>query len=373
VRPRDRVLLILVAGLFLVIFSVVAWRLTSAGTSSSASSGQPASSGAGLTLPGKLLITGEATLDLVVNGHQTSVAKAPSASSYFEYPTFSPDGKRIAYVLATTPTAQGQDWGNDIYIANVDGSNGQMVLKHDKPGALIDSLSWTPDGQALIFAYSRAIYDAQNHYTGSIYQIQRLAIASGSITDLIDNAMQPSVSWDGKEIVYVDFPQNDLQAESLALANIDGSNRRKLLADQRGFQGFFAPHLSPDGSRVAFAAVGGPVTGPAGSATPASGRGAALPSLLAAGGAALARALLPGTARADGSPYQVWIASIDGSELHTVSNLREDLPFPLWFTNGQSILFLGAGGLYTASADGTNLKRLGPGVPHGEIAWYQGP
>ncbi len=317
------------------------------------------------SLPGKLLVTGETTLDLIAQGHQTPVAKAPGVSSYFEYPAFSPDGKRIAYVLAVTPTAQGQDWGNDIYIADVDGSNAQLVLKHDKPGALIDSLNWTPDGQALIFAYSRAMYDAQNHYTGSIYQVQRLALADKTVSMLIDNAMQPSVSWDGKQIVYVDFPQNDVQAASLALAKIDGSNRRKLLSGQNGFQGFFAPHLSPDGTMVAFAAVGGPVSPPPDTPTPKTGATSGL-------GAALAEALVPPVASADGSPYQVWIASVDGSALHTVSNLREDLPFPIWFANGQAILFLGAGGLYSANADGTNLKRLGPGVPHGEIAWYQG-
>ena len=82
--------------------------------------------------------------------------------------------------------------------------------------------------------------------------------------------------------------------------------------------------------------------------------------------------LMAATAEADGSPYQVWIANLDGSDLRTISNLREDLPYPIWAANGQSILFLGAGGLYTANADGSNLKRIGAGVPHGEVAWYQG-
>lgn len=342
------------------------------GGKSSNDSGQGQQSGPIPELAGQLLVTGETTLDLVSKGRQVSVAKAPNISAYFEYPTFSPDGKQMAYVLATTPTGQGQDWGNDIYTANADGSSTKMVLKHDKPGALIDSLSWTPDGQAIIFAYSRALYDAQNHYTGSIYQIQRLALADDSETMVIDNAIQPSVAWDGKQIVYVDFPQNDFQAESLALANIDGTNRRKLLPNQKGFQGFFAPHLSPDGKQIVFAAVGGPLTIPSAPATPASGRVPGPGTALRRAGALLAGGLQPTAARADGSPYQVWITSVDGTELHTVSNLREDLPFPLWAANGQSILFLGAAGLYTANADGTNLKRIGPGVPHGEIAWYQG-
>jgi Tol biopolymer transport system component len=358
--------------LFLPVFVCFCLLTACGGGSNGGGGSQPNAGGQAPALPGQLLVTGETTLDLIVKGHQTPVAKAPNVSSYFEYPTFSPDGKQMAYVLATTPTGQGQDWGNDIYTANVDGSNAKQVLKHDKPGALIDSLSWTPDGQAIIFAYSRALYDAQNHYTGSIYQIERLTIDSGAAAVLINNAMQPSVSWDGKELVYVDFPQNDFQAESLALANIDGSNQRKLLTNQKGFQGFFAPHLSPDGSKIAFAAVGGPLTAPSASPTPGSGRAPLPIRALHEAGAYFARAAQPDIASADGSPYQVWITSVDGADLHTVSNLREDLPFPLWFANGQSILFLGAGGLYTANADGTNLKRIGPGVPHGEIAWYQG-
>ena len=211
--------------------------------------------------------------------------------------------------------------------------------------------------------YSRALYDAQNHYTGSIYRVDRLSLNNGSTTTIINNAIQPSVSWDGKQIVYVDFPQNDFQAASLALADTDGSNSRKLLTDQKGFQSFFAPHLSPDGKRLVFAAVGGPLGLPAGSPTP---------SISAGPLRALLSVFDPPPVRADGAPYQIWIVNIDGSDLHTISNLREDLPYPLWAADGRSIMFLGAGGLYTANADGSNLKRIGPGVPHGEIAWYQG-
>jgi Tol biopolymer transport system component len=340
--------------------------LTSACRSGKSKSGSGAGAGAAQVpvLTGDLIVTGESTLDLVSKGKRTVIAKAPSATAYYEYPVFSPDGKSIAYVLATTPTGQGQDWGNDIYTSNLDGSNAKIVFKHDKPGALIDALSWTPDGQSIVYAYSRALYDAQNHYTGSIYRVDRLSLNSAASTTLLNNAIQPSVSWDGKQIVYVDFPQNDFQAASLAIADFDGSNARKLLTDQKGFQGFFAPHLSPDGKKIVFAAVGGPLGLPAGSPTPSIRIN---PTDLLLGDL-----VLPSPALADGAPYQIWIANIDGTDLHTISNLREDLPYPLWAADGKSIIFLGAGGLYSANADGSNLKRIGPGIPHGEIAWYQG-
>jgi Tol biopolymer transport system component len=328
-------------------------------------------------LPGKLLETGESTLDLVVAGKRTPILHAPANNSYFEYPVFSPDGTKVAYVLATTPTAQGQDWGNDIYTANLDGSNAKLVLKHDHIGVLVDALSWTPDGSALIFAYYLTQYDAQGHYTGQITRIERLDLASGSTTTVLNNAFQPSISWDGKQLVYVDFPQSDFQTPSLAVANIDGSQSHKILRGQQGFQTFFAPHLSPDGTQVVFAAVGGPVglaPGSGGSSPTPTPAGRRIPSPADAVQAALAplRAWLrPPSALADGSPYQVWVANVDGSNLHALGNLREDLPYPLWSADGKSILFLGAGGLYTAAASGGNPSRIGAGVAHGEIAWYQ--
>jgi Tol biopolymer transport system component len=336
--------------------------ITAAGTGQ----GKPSGGKNGIPmLPGKLLVTGQTTLDLIVDGRKTTVEKAPNNNSYFEYPVFSPDGSKFAYVLATVPTtAQTQNWGNDIYVANADGSNARLVLQHDHPGALIDSLSWATDGSALIYAYSLTQYDAQGHYTGLVQHIERLSLNDGTRTVLINNAIQPSVSWDGKQLVYVVAPPDDSAAPSLALADIDGSHSRELLPNAKGFDTFFAPHLSPDGKQIVFAAVGGPV-----SPTPAAGGAGGASGLLDL----LTAWLRPSAALADGSPFQVWVANVDGSDLHTLGDLREDLPFPLWSSNGKQIVFLGAAALYTANADGTNLRAIGPGVPHGQIAWYQGP
>ena len=322
------------------------------------------------SLPGKILETGQTTLDLIDGGRKSTVERAANNYSYFEYPVFSPDGTKFAYILATVPTtAQTQNWGNDIYVANADGSNATDVLQHDHAGALVDSLSWTPDGSSLIYAYSLTQYDAQGHYTGLIQRVERLSLVDGKRATLLNNAIQPSVSWDGKQILYVSAPPDDSQPPMLAIANIDGSSSHKLLSEQKGFQTFFAPHLSPDGQRVVFAAVGGPI----GSAT-STGSGGLLGMHTARQGPAarIVDLLRVPIVQADGSPFQVWVANIDGSNLHTLGDLREDLPYPLWSSDGKSILFLGAAGLYMANADGTNLRTIGSGIPHGQIAWYQG-
>ena len=75
--------------------------------------------------------------------------------------------------------------------------------------------------------------------------------------------------------------------------------------------------------------------------------------------------------RADGSPYEVWIANLDGTNIHPVANLREDVPYPLWSADGSQILFLGAAEMYLAGADGSGVKQIDKGVAHGQMDWYQ--
>jgi Tol biopolymer transport system component len=328
---------------------------------------KPVDNGPSPLLAGRLIETEETSLEEWTGGRRLTIACSPGASSYFEYPAFSPDGRSIAYVLATTPTSQGQDWGNDVYLANVDGTGARLVFKHDMPGALIDALSWTPDGTGLIVGYNRAVFDSQGRYLNSILRVDRIVIATGASSTLLSNASQPSPSWDGKRLVYVSFPSPDLRASALAMANIDGGDAHQILQTMGGFQAFFAPHLSPDGKRLVFAAVGGPL--PA-SPTP-QGRYAPLPEALRRLMAQVRDWSRAQPAQADGSPYQVWVVNLDGTDPHPIANLREDLPFPLWSSDGHSILFLGGAALYYASADGSDVKRIDHGVAHGEIAWYQ--
>jgi len=340
-----------------------------AGSAASAGDGSscPAigSTAAAPLLAGRLIETGTTTLEEWSGGRRQTIACTTTSGDYFEYPTFSPDGKSIAYVLATTPTATGQDWGNDVYIAAADGSGAKLLLKHDAQGALVDSLAWTPDGASLILGYNRAVFDSSGRYQSSILQIQRISIASAARTVLIQSGSQPSLSWDGKSIVYVLYPSADLQASNLAMANIDGSSGHEILTTQHGFQAFFAPHLSPDGKQIVFAAVGGPLP-----ETPQGllSKPAAAEQLIRS---LSLRWLAPEAASADGTPYQVWVANLDGSDLHTITDFREDLPYPLWTADGRSILFLGSAALYLASASGGDVKRIDKGIPHGQIAWYQ--
>lgn len=327
-------------------------------------------------LPGKLIETGNTSLDLLEHGQRSPIACVRDTPQYFGHPAFSPDGRRLAFVLSTSPTAGQQDWGDNVYVANADGHDVKLVLQRDAAGVVIDSLAWSPDGTALIYGYFRAVYGSNSQVTSLIYQVRRVSLTDGSVTLLLDNASQPSLSWDGRQIIYVTYPSSDLNVTDLAIAGIDGSSPHAILTSQTGFQSYFAPHLSPDGKRLVFAAIGGPVAGAPRHGTAAAQAPSSTSTISTIAGRVMrlvSRWLQPATAQADGSPYEVWVVNLDGSGLHPVANLREDLPFPVWSADGRQILFLGAAALYLAQADGSGVRQIDRGIAHGQIDWYQGP
>ena len=325
-----------------------------------------ASSGAPL-LPGRLIVTGNAALELWDHGRRTPIACIRDTPQYYAHPAFSPDGRTIAYVLSTSPTSLAQDWGDDIYVSNAGGGGARLVLRHEAPGAQVDSIAWMPDGTALIYGSFRIDYDSAGRSASAVYQVSRLDLSSGAITPLLHDAAQAAISPDGKRLIAVAYPTGDFNVSVLEVAGLDGSDPHVLLNGQTGFQSFFAPHLSPDGQRVVFAAIGGPLPG---ALAPDRSRAVWLGTIIRSTRSLLVHRLV-GPAMADGSPYEVWVANVDGSNIHPVANLREDVPYPLWSADGKQILFLGAAALYLASADGSAVKQIDKGVAHGQMDWFQ--
>ena len=131
-------------------------------------------------------------------------------------PTWSPDGKRIAF-------ASNRRGDFAIYVMDADGSN-QTQITHDTH---ISSLAWSPDGKHIAFAVS----------SHDIHVVD----ADGTTQSIMRDGRAPAWSPDGKHIAFA--------ALGIHVMDANGANRTQIRKDG------LDPAWSPDGKRIAFASL----------------------------------------------------------------------------------------------------------------------
>ena len=147
-------------------------------------------------------------------------------------PTWSPDGKRIAF-----STSKGDE--GDIYVMNSDGT--ELTRLTELPGVEIEPV-WSPDGERI--AFSTEWVDRADVYVmnsdGS--ELRRL-------TDPAVGESSPTWSPDGDRLAF--YRESD-QGTSIVIANEDGSDQREVLSPGEDELAFSAPVWSPDSKQLAF-------------------------------------------------------------------------------------------------------------------------
>jgi Tol biopolymer transport system component len=145
---------------------------------------------------------------------------------------WSPDGRRIAFDVATPDSAQ-------IAIMNADGSG--LVTLPKAPGNIIEvDPSFTPDGRRLVFLTNNGGDDAL--WSMKLDGTDRRLIKTGGASD-------PNVSPDGRRIAFVSF-NGEPFGTALSTSSIDGSMYRQLTPFS--FNVGFRLDWAPDGRQLAF-------------------------------------------------------------------------------------------------------------------------
>jgi TolB protein len=153
-------------------------------------------------------------------------------------PAWAPDGRRIAFV---EQRGRGRE-RMEIYVVNADGS-GQRPLTRNKVGD--SDPVWSPDGRRIAFVSSWQLWVMNADGSG-----QRQLTRQGA------HNFNPAWSPDGKRIAFErGRRQRDyvgctycagLRGLAVFVMKADGSGQRKLT------QGGSQPHWSPDGQKIAF-------------------------------------------------------------------------------------------------------------------------
>ncbi|HEX5506008.1 MAG TPA: c-type cytochrome, partial [Thermomicrobiales bacterium] len=287
---------------------------------------------------------------------------------YAADPALSPDGTQLVYTLVgepppgLAPSARTLP-ATDLYIMPAGGGPARLLFQHAEPGAVIATPAWTPDGQALVYAYSAPIFDATGKITGGKQELQRLDVATGRRTTLVANGIDPSFAPPGAlaRLAYARYDPATGQS-ALWVADPDGANARQIAGAAQGFINVNVPRFSPDGRTIVFAGVTGQTAAPEPVAAPARSPFARLWRWVAG-------LVVPPPAAAHGLPGDLWTIAPDGSGLRRLTNVAADQPNPTWAPDGTQIAFLSGGGLFLVDPASGKVTKLDDTSSYSTIVW----
>jgi Tol biopolymer transport system component len=174
----------------------------------------------------------------VMNADGSNQTRLTNNQAFDYAPTWSPDGKRIAFVSG--------DSKYDIYVMDADGSN-QTRLTNNQ--AFDGNPTWFPDGKRIAFISDR---DSNSlDLGGESPQTDYLKIyamdADGSNQTRLTNTNARDLAWspDGRQIAFTSGREDERE---IYVMNADGSNLTNLTNNPADD---YAPTWSPDGRRIA--------------------------------------------------------------------------------------------------------------------------
>jgi len=259
---------------------------------------------------GKFLVVGD---QLSPNESRPSIVlisiesgqKSTMPSSPFPYlasPTFSPDGKNLAFVTGSGFLS------HDIYVARVAGGEPRRLTFDNQA---IHGLTWTPDGTELVFSYNR----------GGLVSLWKISVSGGTpepLSAVGEDSFLPSISRQGNRLAYLRRRTNvniwRTEGPSWTGAR---SSPAKLISSTRSQSDL---DISPNGQKIAFRSD-----------------------------------------RAGGN--EIWICDSNGSNPLQLTSLdASNSGTPRWSPDGQQIVFdsrkEGHSDIYVINAEGGSPRRL---------------
>ena len=134
--------------------------------------------------------------------------------AYFSYLSWSPDGESFTF-MSCCPYG--------IYVMNIDGSENHLIIEEKYDFPIMPS--WSPDGEYIAFTANR---DGPEHNT-DIYIMRKDGTEIHRLTDHPARDRRPAWSPDGKKILFESNRGTDYTYYQIYIMDADGSDQQRLL------------------------------------------------------------------------------------------------------------------------------------------------